>query len=79
MAIEDSDLENWFSYHAPLGDQTERYARLRAAAHEFAKVIIGNTPACADQTATIRMLRKTMMMANATIACNEADFGGHLI
>ena len=79
MAIEASDLDNWFSYHKPLGDQPERYAKIRDAARAFAEVIVRNTPSCADQTAAIRKLRETVMAANLSIACNEVDHEGKLL
>lgn len=67
----DYQLKNFFTYHAPKGDQAERYAKINAAALEFAKVIRDNTPVCADQTAAICQVREARMMANAAIACNE--------
>jgi len=65
------ELENLFSYHAPKGDQVERYNAIREAAKNFAEVIVDNTPKSADQTAAIRKVREAMMTANAAIACNE--------
>lgn len=61
-------LEDIFSYHAPSLDQQVRYQVIRDAALEFAKVLIANTPASADQTVAIRLLRDTVMTANASIA-----------
>jgi alkanesulfonate monooxygenase SsuD/methylene tetrahydromethanopterin reductase-like flavin-dependent oxidoreductase (luciferase family) len=65
-------IDNWFRYHAPKGDQQERYARIRAAAKEFAKILAECTPPSADQTVAIRKLRECVMVANAAIACNES-------
>lgn len=69
------DLENqievWFTYHPPVGDQGQRYVRLRDAAKGFALVIAECTPSCADQTAAIRKVREAVMTANAAIACNQ--------
>jgi hypothetical protein len=64
----DADLEEIFKYHAPEGDQVEKYTELRAAALEFAKTIRKCTPTCADQSAAIRHLREAVMTANAAIA-----------
>lgn len=64
-------IENWFSYHAPQGDQAERYERIRHAAKQFALVIAESTPSSADQTAAMRKLRECVMTANAAIACEE--------
>lgn len=65
------ELDNLFSYHPPKGNQTERYARLRDKAKEFAQEVIECTPPSADQTAAIRKIREAVMTANAAIACNE--------
>ena len=62
-------IDNWFSYHAPQGDQAERYGRIREAGAAFARVIEAETPASADQTAAIRKVREAVMTANAAIAC----------
>jgi len=69
--ITDSDIENWFTYHSPVSDQPARYEMIRNKAKELAKVIINNTPASPDQTASIRLLRESVMTANAAIACGE--------
>ena len=68
--IQDSDLDNWFTYHKPTGDQPERYERIRAAARVFAQVVRDETPPSADQTAAIRKIREASMTANQAIACS---------
>ena len=65
------DLHNLFTYHAPKGDQTERYGQIREAGERFAMVILCSCPASADTTAAIRKVREAMMTANSAIACNE--------
>jgi hypothetical protein len=65
------DLKNLFTYHAPKGDQAERYGKISEAALHFAEVVIDNTPVCADQTVAIRQIALARMLSNATIACNE--------
>lgn len=62
-------LDNWFSYHAPQGDQLERYEKLRTAAKGFAMAINDLAPDSADKTAAIRKVREAVMTANAAIAC----------
>lgn len=57
-----------FSYHSPSPDQLPKYEAIREAAKEFAKVLVANTPASADQTTAIRMLRECVMVANASVA-----------
>jgi hypothetical protein len=67
--IGDLELDNWFSYHAPVEGQPEKYETIRAAAKVFAKVVLDNTPQSADQTAAIRKIRESVFAANAAIAC----------
>jgi hypothetical protein len=62
------DIENIFSYHAPKGDQPQRYEAIRAAAKVLAQTIVDNCPPSADQTAAIRKVREAVMTANAGIA-----------
>ena len=61
-------LSEIFQYHAPEGDQPQRYEAIRSSALALAKVICENTPMCADQAAAIRLLREAVMTANAAIA-----------
>lgn len=68
---EKKTLENLFTYHAPKGDQAERYQKINEAALNFALVVMENTPKCADQSAAVRQIREARMTANAAIACNE--------
>jgi hypothetical protein len=65
------DIDNWFTYHAPTPDQQARYEDLRENFKLTALAILSQTPACADQTAALRMLRECSMAVNQTIACNE--------
>lgn len=66
-------IEAEFSYHAPHGDQPQRYEALRAKARELAELIVETVPWCADRTAAIRKLRECVMTANAAIAIYEAE------
>ncbi|HEY4358229.1 MAG TPA: hypothetical protein VGN16_20960 [Acidobacteriaceae bacterium] len=68
MPFDDAAIDNLFSYHAPKPGQPERYEAIRSAARDFAKVLVANTPAGADQAAAIRELRIAVMTANAAIA-----------
>lgn len=65
----DTELVNFFTYHAPRPDQVPRYQKLRDSALEFARSITELTPAGPDQTAAIRKVREAVMTANAAIAC----------
>jgi hypothetical protein len=59
-----------FTYHAPTGDQPAKYQAIRDKALEMAQVIVASTPTSADQTAAIRLLRESVMTANAAVALN---------
>lgn len=61
-------VEDYFTYHAPQGDQPARYAALRDAALAFAREIERLVPQGPDRTVAIRKLRESVMTANAAIA-----------
>lgn len=70
-AISSSQIEEWFTYHPPHGDQAQRYVAIREKAKELAYIIIAATPSSADQIAALRKLRECVMTANAAIALEE--------
>jgi hypothetical protein len=67
------DVDNFFTYHPPIGDQAERYSKLRKAGHALAWAIYDYCPDGADRTAAIRKVREAVMTANAAIACGEVN------
>jgi hypothetical protein len=69
MAITKEQLENWFTYHAPAGDDMEAYREIRLAGLILASAIVKWTPASADQTAAVRKVREAVMTANSARAC----------
>lgn len=64
-----SDIDNWFSYHAPTAEQIVQYGEIRTAAKIFAETINRHVPGGADKTAAMRDLRGCVMAANLAIAC----------
>lgn len=66
------ELENIFTYHAPHGDQTERYGELRAAAKAFAELVVTRCPESRERSIALTRVREAIMWANASIAINEA-------
>jgi hypothetical protein len=68
-ALSDEMLDNWFTYHAPEGDQQFAYNRIREAGRKLAFVIRDCCPPGADTTAAIRKVREAIMTANAGVAC----------
>ena len=67
-------IEELFTYHAPSGDQPERYKRIREAAKALAYEIDRSCPPGPDRTAAIRHIREAVMTANASIATNNAQY-----
>lgn len=67
----DQQLENRYCYHPPKGDQTERYAAIRARCLDLAKFIRDNTPCCPDQSLALTALDDVMFRSNAAIARSE--------
>ena len=65
------DIDNIFMYHAPKGNQAERYVRLREKAKELANLIAEETPQSREQSLAFTSLQQTVMWANAAIAINE--------
>jgi hypothetical protein len=60
-----------FTYHAPQGDQVERYALLRAYAYELACLISDLTPLGRALALALTNLETAVMFANAAIARGE--------
>ena len=66
-----SQLENNFKYHAPKGNQTERYVALRNKAKELAHMIDELCPNSREKSLAQTNLEQASMWANASIARNE--------
>jgi hypothetical protein len=74
MSISDkqrADIENRFSFHAPKGDQTDRYARLTEAYKQLALEVARLTPESREQSIALTKLWESRMAANGSIAVNE--------
>lgn len=65
------DLENRFTYHAPKGDQQERYQELRKGFLQLAKKIYDSCPHSRERSVAMTELESAAMWANASIARNE--------
>lgn len=73
IGITEETIKNWFTYHAPKGDQVIKYEELRDAALAFALVVFRLTPKSVDQLVAIRKIREAVMTANAAIACSDEE------
>lgn len=69
--LSEQQIDHFFKYHAPHGNQVARYAALRQAAKMFALKIKNLTPDSAEQTMAIRKVQEAVMWANASLAVNE--------
>ena len=67
-----SAINNIFTYHAPKGDQLERYEAIRELAKQFAHLINSSTPESREKSLALTNLQQTVMWANAAIAINES-------
>ncbi len=67
----EEDIDRLFTYHAPKGDQVERYAKIRDAFRQVAHLVLHSTPTSPEQTIAIRKLMDANMAANLSIAVNE--------
>ncbi len=64
-------MDNIYSYHAPKGDQPQRYEAIRAKARELAELIDETTPVSREKEVAMTHLETAVMWANAAIARNE--------
>ena len=71
------DIDNMFTYHAPIGNQAMRYEQIRREAKKFAKLLFELCPHSAERTLALRDLQRSVMMANASIAINETENSCH--
>jgi hypothetical protein len=73
---EQAELDNVFSYHAPRGDQVDRYGVIRAQARQLARVIMAYSRDSEERRQALFAVRAAVMWANAGIACNEPPANG---
>jgi hypothetical protein len=68
MPYTSEELDNIFTYHAPVGNQVERYQKIREAAKNLAQVIVDNTSPSPEQTLAVREVEMACMRANQCVA-----------
>lgn len=69
-------LEEIFRYHAPVGNQPERYEYIRDEARNLAHIILSMSPKSREQSLAITSLQQAVMWANSAIAINESNKSG---
>jgi hypothetical protein len=65
------ELEARFTYHAPKGDQAQRYQRIRSDAAQFAALLDDLVPESREKSLALTNLEQAVMWANAAIARRE--------
>lgn len=64
-------LRHRFQYHAPTGDQPDRYSRIRETILAAATACVAMTPCSPEQTRALNALDEAMFLFNAAIARGE--------
>ena len=64
-------IDRIFTYHAPFGDQPQRYEAIRGLAKALGKLYEDSCPPSRERSLAITHLQQSVQMANASIAINE--------
>lgn len=65
------DLNKNFTYHPPKEGQPEKYAKIRAIAHEYAELVQSLCPPSRELSLALTKIEESVMWANASIARND--------
>lgn len=68
---ESEEITKRFTYHAPKGNQPERYELIRANARGLANLLMEMVPDSREKSIALTKLEEFVMWANAGIARNE--------
>lgn len=66
--MDHTELAVRFTYHAPKGDQAERYQKLRQLCYELGTHVLELTPDSREQSLAMTRLEEVVFWANAAIA-----------
>jgi len=66
-----AQIENNFSYHAPMKDQYLRYEQIREEGKKMAQLLVQDCPPSRELSLALTNLEQAIMWANAAIARNE--------
>ncbi len=69
--VQTEAIDNNFTYHPPINNQTERYALIRETAKQLAFLIGAQCPDSREKSLAMTKLEESVMWANASIARNE--------
>jgi hypothetical protein len=65
------EIDHWFTYHAPLPDQIERYQSIQHDAKELALTIADSCPDSREKSLAMTHLQEVVLWAHASIALHE--------
>ena len=66
--MEQSELANRFTYHAPIEGQPQKYEKIRAMAHRIAVELAVMCPESRELSLAITKLEEAVFWANAAVA-----------
>lgn len=66
LPFTEEEIDDIFTYHAPHGNQQERYQSIREGARVFAKILVLNTQPSADQRSRRRIATTTFFTTTRT-------------
>jgi len=69
--MEQNEIDIRFTYHAPKGDQVDRYGKLRAMARQFTEMVNEICPESREKSLAFTNIEQAIMWANAAIARRE--------
>ena len=69
--VDSKKIETAFTYHAPTGDQPDRYVDIREKAKNLAYTFTMHCPPSRELSLALTNLEQAVMWANAAIARNE--------
>jgi hypothetical protein len=72
--MDEKELTKRFTYHAPHGNQPEKYEDIRDYAHRYAQMISILCPDSRERALALTKLEEAVMWANAAIARNPEGF-----
>lgn len=67
----DVELENIFTYHAPVHDQAKEYEEIRTWALGFARLVNKLCPESREKSLAFTNIQQAVMWANASKAIHE--------
>jgi len=69
----EAEINNRFTYHAPHGNQADRYMEIRETARGFAFDLLRLVPDSRERSLALTKLEEAVFWANAAIARREEE------